>query len=120
MRFSEYINLSCDDKEINKLRLFDVKLVKKPSKNRKIVEKIEKKYNTGIDVINLIDELNGNLRKVYKGNMLFDFCIKEGKVLDDIKLHRKKVKKLKLKYYDLKDDLSKVKTFVERIIKEQE
>lgn len=120
MKFKTYLNLSCKNEEINKFRALDVKLVKDSSKNKEIVENIEKKYKTGIDVINLIDDLNKKLQKVYKGNLKFDFCIGEGKILEEIKhLNNKKIDNIKSRYYDLRSYLSKMKTLIERDIKEK-
>lgn len=120
MRFSKYINLSCKDEKVNQFRELDIKLVKEESKYKEIVENIEEKYKTGIDIIDLIDDLNRKLQKVYKGNLRFDFCIGEGKVLKEIKqLNNKRIDSIKSKYYDLRSYLSKMKTLIERDIKEK-
>ena len=107
-------------KYIEDFRSLDVKLVEKETENKKIFKEVQEKYDVGTDILRLMEDLNKQLRKVYKGGLKFDFCLSGGKVIDEIKIHRKRLKGLKIKYFDLNSELGKAKTLVERSLKEKE
>lgn len=104
-------------KYIEDFRSFDIKLVDIETSNKKIFKQVQEKYDIGTDIIELMDDLNGQLKKVYKGSLKFDFCLSGGKVIDEIKIHRKRLDGLKIRYFNLNSELGKAKTLVERNLK---
>ena len=119
-RLHKYMGFT-DDSDLNKFRSLSVKLVEYDTSHSDIVNKIKDTYDLDNTVLDLIDELNSRLKLVYKGKFKFDFCLDEGKVMNEIKkFQSKKADRLKLKYFELCDELGKAKTRIERDIKLRE
>ena len=112
MKFKDYLN---DD--INKFRKMKVGLVRTPASDE-VVRNVKEEFDLGVDLIELINELNSNLKKSYTGKFKFDFCL-----IEDINIKRLKIKnreeiinRLKEKVFKVSDSLAKTQTKVERKI----
>ena len=111
-KFKDYLN---DD--INKFRNLKVGLVRTRA-GEEVVSRVKEEFDLGIDLIELINELNFKLKKSYTGKFKFDFCL-----IEDINIDRLKVKnrselidRLKEKVFKVSDSLAKSQTQVEREI----
>ena len=112
IKFKDYLN---DD--INKFRKLKVGLVRSQAGDE-VICRIKEDFDLGIDLIELINELNLKLKKSYTGKFKFDFCL-----IEDINIDRLKVKnrsefidRLKEKVFKVSDSLAKSQTQVEREI----
>jgi len=114
-RLLKYIvDLSGTDEDLNEFRSLRIKLVDKELEYKQVVKRVQERYKLDTDMVRIIDELNYQLRKVYKGKFKFDFCLDGGKVFEEVKLRSKRIEKLKLKYFSASDKFSKAKTFIEK------
>lgn len=108
MRLQEYLE------DIKKVKDLKIGLVCKNSEYCNLIEEIDKKYELKEDVRKEVEKLNKELKKNYRGKFKFDFCLIEDININDLKLKNEKIKeRLKLKWYDLNHELSRVKTKLE-------
>ena len=114
MRFANYLSYSGLDEKTNIFRSIKINLVDEPKDYSDILEHIKTVY--GIDVLgeDLIDNINRELRKVYKGKFMFAYCLDEGVSLDQIKMSKRHLKRLKLLQLETGDKLSSFKRELER------
>lgn len=122
MRLFKYMGLSCEDEDVNIFRSVNVKLVEGSTEYKASVEKVQEKYTLNTDVIEIVEYLNKQLNKVYKGKLKFDFCLddNEGITIDKIKLNERKRAVLKRKFFEACDKIGKAKTSVEKQIYEKQ
>ena len=113
------MGLSCDDKDVNIFRSMNVKLVNGKTDYKDSVEKVQEKYIIDNDVIEIVECLNKQLRKFYKGKLKFDFCLDEGISINKIKLNERKRSVLKAKFFKACDKIGKAQTSVEKQIQEK-
>lgn len=118
MRLLKYISYSGLDEDTNKFRALDIKLVKDEVDYSNIVKKVESKHKLSNEITDIINDLNRELRKHYKGRYIFNFCLDEGKNLGEIRMNKKNVDRLKMKLFEASDKLSKIKRKVEKDLKE--
>lgn len=119
MNFLKYLGQSGTDEDVTKFRAMDIRLVdKEKTENKKIVRKITQLYDLSEDPIRLVDELNKDLKRHYKGKFMFDFVLGEGKDIGEIKIKRDK-KRLKILAMEFNDDLAKIKKKIERKLKKE-
>lgn len=108
MRLKEYLN------DIDKVRNIKIGLVKNEAEYHSFIQSLKEKYDLKRDIIKEIDEFNQEFKKIYKGKFKFDFCIQEDINIDSLKIKNLRIKeKLKLKWFQLNHDLSKIKTELE-------
>uniref|UniRef100_A0A6M3K7A6 Uncharacterized protein n=1 Tax=viral metagenome TaxID=1070528 RepID=A0A6M3K7A6_9ZZZZ len=118
MRFIKYLSNPLLEEDVNKFRFLDIKLVEKDTEYKSIVKNVSEKYKFQKSTLELLKTLNKELKKYYTGSMKFDFVLGEGKMIDDIKMTKKKnLEKLKLKYFQVSDELEKIKTGLEKKLK---
>jgi len=113
MRLITYLSYSGLDEKTNTFRSLDIKLIDKPEDYSDILEHVQRKYQVECKE-NILENLNKELRKVYKGKFSFALCLEEGVRLDEIKINKKHIKRIKLLQFESSDKLSHQKTEVER------
>lgn len=108
MRLQDYLE------DIKKVRDLKVGLVCKNSEYCSLIEEIDQKYELKENVRQEVELLNKELKKSYRGKFKFDFCLIEDININELKLKNDKVKeKIKLRWYNLNHELSRVKTKLE-------
>ena len=112
INFKDYLN--DDTKKFRKLK---VGLVETPAGDE-VVRHVKEKFDLGVDLLELKNELNKTLSKNYTGRFKFDYCL-----IEDINIERLKVKnrpelidRMKEKVFKVSDSLAKSQTKVEREI----
>lgn len=121
MNFLKYLDQSGMNEDITKFRAMNIRLVdKEKTENKKIVRKITQLYDLSEEnnPIRLVDELNKELKRHYKGKFMFDFVLEEGKNIEEIKIKRNK-KRLKILAMEFNDSLAKIKKKIERKLKKE-
>ena len=109
------MKLSCKSKDVNIFRSIDIKLVQNETNYKKTIKKVQDKYKTDNDIIELLESLN---KEVYIGKLKFDFCLNEGLDIENIKLSENKKKYIKQRYFDVSDKICKAKTDIENLLKD--
>lgn len=108
MRLQEYLE------DIKKVKDLKIGLVCENSEYCNLIEEIDKKYKLKENIRKEVEKLNKELKKTYRGKFKFDFCLIEDINIDNLKLKNDKIKeRLKLKWYNLNHELSRVKTKLE-------
>lgn len=118
MRLFKYLSLSGLSENVNKFRAFNIGLVDKNTGYSKIVKDIQEEYKLDIDIIELLKELNSFLNKSYKGKYKFDFCLSEGKEIEEVRI-TKNICKIKRRHLITSNEFSRMKTYIEKKIKER-
>lgn len=119
MNFLKYLDQSGMNEDITKFRAMNIRLVdKEKTENKKIVRKVTQLYDLSEDPIRLVDELNRELKRHYKGKFMFDFVLGDGKNIGEIKIKRNK-KRLKILAMEFNDSLAKIKKKIERKLKKE-
>lgn len=113
MRFLKYLSYSGLDENTNKFRVLNIKLVSDKTDCNNIIDKVIKKYNIKYNLYSIIENLNNNLKDVYKGKYKFDFCLDEGKDINDIKLNKKYLKRFKMMLFESNNKFAKIKKDIE-------
>jgi hypothetical protein len=121
MRLISFLSKSGLDEETNIFRSISIKLIDKPKDYTSILSHIISEYNIDCNIINdKIKMLNKNLRDIYKGKYEFSLCSEdEGSDLSDIKINKKYIKKMKIFQLECNNELSRLKTEVERKSKDR-
>lgn len=117
MRFIHYLQPE-DKNDINEVRAMRIRLIQTPEDYSGLIDEMSKKYNTSIDIYDTINELNNELKIMYKGKYTFALCIDEGVIPDKIKIRKKYLKKIKLMFFEADDTLAKLKREIENKAKE--
>jgi len=118
MRFVKYIYKSILDDDDNKFRFLDIKLVDKETGHKNIIHKVSEKYGIDKSALYLVESLNKELKKCYTGKFQFDFVLSEGILVDDIKIPNKKIlEKIRMKYFQINEELNKVKSDFESYLR---
>jgi hypothetical protein len=117
MKLLKYLSKCGVPEDANKFRAIDVKLVSESTKNRKLVESITKKYSLDEDIVSLLDSLNKELKRFYRGKYKFDFVFNEGKDINEVKI--KNSKRIKTKFFEFNDELASIKRKFENKLKEE-
>jgi len=108
MRLQEYLE------DIKKVKDLKIGLVCNNSDYCNLIEEIDQKYELKENVRQEVELLNKELKKSYRGKFKFDFCLIEDININELKLKNDKVKeKIKLRWYNLNHELSRVKTKLE-------
>ena len=117
MRLIKYLSYSGLDENTNKFRALSIKLSEKPNDFSGILSEVYKKYT--LDAVDsIVESLNKELKKFYKGKYQFCFCLEEGTTLDKIKINSKYLGRLKFLQYEANSKLAKIKSHLENSIKE--
>ena len=107
MRFLKYI-----DNNIIKLKKLNIGLVsEKKEENKNIINEIQKKLNLDNEIIEIVNSLNNELKKVYNGKLKFDFCFENNNKIN--KINRKAINRIREKFFESNDKLSKIKKVIE-------
>lgn len=104
-RLYEFMKMSSEDEDIAKFRSISFKLVKESTNYS--LELLDE--HRRLDIVNLREELNTELKKRYNGSYRFDLCIDEGVGVEALKIKRKQAKDLSLLCHRCNDKLSKIK-----------
>ena len=116
MKFLQY---SSNNTEINQFRAMKIGLVERNTNGKNIVKTISKKYNMGDDVLFLLEKLNKDLKKMYRGKYKFDLCMEDYKPINSMRIDDQKKAKLHKKCLEFNDELCKIKTSFESYLKIQ-
>lgn len=118
MRLYKYLSLSSNDDDVSSFRSLNIALVEKKTNNMDLVERIQTKYEMVFDADMLIEKANKELKLMYRGKFLFDYCLEEqGLPPENIKVGSQKVRMLKEKWFKFNDELSTIQDEFERKIK---
>lgn len=108
MRLQDYLE------DVKKVRDLKVGLVCTNSEYCDLIEEMNNKYELKENVRKEVEELNNQLKKSYKGKFKFDFCLIEDININDLRLKNERMKeKLKLRWFELNHELSRIKTKLE-------
>lgn len=113
MRLLKYLQYPNVDENINKYRSLEISMLNKQSEYNSIVSKIEEEYKINKSIIDSINNLNKELKKVYKGDWFFQICLDEGKSVEEI-IKNKQAKALKKKLLKINEEFSNMKLKVEK------
>jgi hypothetical protein len=121
MRYKQYLNRSCKEKDLNTFRDLKIGLVDNSTQYKDLVNKIQKNYKIEEDISKLIEILNKDLSYRFRSKYKLDFYLYDSIDVNDIKLNKnKKLKKvLKEKLFEINDIFSKSKLDLERKLKEK-
>lgn len=113
MKFLKYLKSTDENEEDIIFRSVNISLVDNPTNYKDIIEKKDP------NVLKLIDKLNIELKKFYKGNKYsFDFITEEKPVdIDCLKLQSSRNKWLRKLCFTLNDQLADVQTKYEKHLK---
>ena len=118
MRLIKYLSLSCSDSKTNIFRSLSIKLVESEnSATREIVEEVTEKYELPNDVLIVIDELNKELKKNYRGKYKFDLCFEEGLTIDKVRIQNSE--HIRRQFFEANSYLSKLQLNLEKKLTEQ-
>lgn len=112
MRLEKYLQYSSVDKDTNKYKSLEIRMLNKDTDYDSVVEKIEKQYKLNTSILGHIDKLNKELKKSYNGKWKFQLCLDEGKMPDEI-IKNKRSGILKRKMFKLNEKLSNMKLEIE-------
>jgi len=119
MRFLHYLQPKVG-KETNIFRSMDIKLVDIIGDSyTSNINKIYNTYKLNDNIIDIVDNLNKELKIVYSGKYKFALCVNEGVSIDDVKINKKYISRIKTKLFSANDILAKLKTEVEKRVKHE-
>lgn len=119
MRLLNYLSISGVDGKTNVFRALEIKLTEKENPSHtEIVKDVVEKYELSNEVLSLLENLNKELKSMYRGKYKFDFCLEEGKPVTKMKI--KNSESLKKKIFNVNNMFSQQKTLLERKIAEKE
>jgi hypothetical protein len=119
MRLIKYLSYSNTDEYINKFRSMFIGLSKPNDEINSIVENIYKQYE--IEHIEpVLEKLNKELKKIYTGKYRFCLCYEKEKKITDFCNNKRKNNSLTLSLFEANSSLSKIKTDLEKKIKEDQ
>jgi len=111
MKFKDFI-----DKDIKQFTELKIGLVKKSSKRiNELVKKVQNDFDLGSDLITLKEEIN---KKLGRSKFRFDFCLLENKKIDELKINKDRVKRIKEDFFKISSELAKNQIEVERKLSE--
>ena len=118
MRLRKFLSISSKDDDISDFRSLNLDLVEKDTGNTDLVKRISEKYELDDIAIQLLDNANKELKRMYRGKLKFDFCLEnQGISPDNVKIDNRKVRQLKEKWFKFNDELSGIQIDFEKIIK---
>ena len=113
MRLLNFLKLSCKDDNINKFRAVDIKLVESFTPYKSIIEETSTKYELNNSILEDLNKLNKELKKVTK-NYIFDFCLDENSLsLYDVVKNKRKAERLQKYMYEINDKFNNIKVNLE-------
>ena len=113
MRLLKYLELSCKDTEINTFRALNIGLVPKEENYKKVVESIQERFDLKNEPLRILETLNKELKKSYRGGLKFDFCLDEGNAIRSLSIKRKNKENIMIKWLEACDKLAKFKERIE-------
>ena len=114
MKFKDFLALSSKDEDIQDFRMLKFKLVEEDTKHSATVEKISKLFDLDDNLFSLLESLNKELKRIYRGKYKFDFCIEEGVKGSEIKTSENRILSIKEKELQFNAELSKIKSNFEK------
>jgi len=108
MRFLDYMKLSSSDDEAS-FRSINLRLVKDDTSYNSVIERLNDKYSYITEAIDIKTRLNTELKKLYKGQYKYDFCIDEGMQSSGLKIKPSYKQRLSMKCLISNDELAKIK-----------
>jgi hypothetical protein len=118
MRLYKYLSISTNDDDISSFRSLNIDLVETKTHNIDLVERIQQRYDLDDKISRLIEDANKELKSIYRGKYIFDFCLEEqGLTPDSMKIDNNKVRQLKEKWFKFNDELSTIQNEFEKNIK---
>ncbi|HSH51052.1 MAG TPA: hypothetical protein VK982_04930 [Bacteroidales bacterium] len=120
MRFYQFVkNSKIVDEEVNIFRSLNIKLVEERTEHTLSLDRIKCIYDDIDKSLKLLEKANKDLRKLYRGKYVFDFCFEnEGSMPEDIKIDSKKYEKIKEKWLKFNSDLSDIQTNFEKTLQD--
>lgn len=112
MRLEKYLSYCPIDEKINKFRALTIQIVSAPTTYKEVVSELIEKYSLPT-LDNTLKKLNHELRKNYKGNYFFDYCIDEGISFNKLNLKYNNYQKIKLLQLEINDVLTSHKKSIE-------
>lgn len=109
MKIKKYYKLSSDDETINTFRCLDIKLVEDDTKYKDNISSLLDQYNLRQDTEKILEKLNKELKSIYRGKYKFDFCLNEGKDIEDVKINKNKQERLKTKLFQFNAEMARIK-----------
>jgi hypothetical protein len=115
-RLLKYLQPSGLDEDTNKFRALNIKLSEQKTNYDDIVKDTEDKYALNDNILEDINILNKELKKIYGGKLLFQLCLTEGKSLNDINTNKRIKKRMQRFFVDINERFSDIKFNLERKI----
>ncbi len=117
MKFMDYMKLSSLDDDEAVFRSIEIGLVESPTKYHNCISNVSENHPEVLSLFIIKKKLNDQLKKRYNGKYLFDFCIDESVSIDTLKIKDSYKKFLSLSFFESNDDITKIKTIVEKHLK---
>jgi len=115
-RLLQYLQPSGLDEDTNKFRALNIKLSKEKTNYDDIIKDTEDKYAIKNDILEDINKLNKELKKIYGGKLLFQLCLTEGESINKIKVNQRIKKRMKKYFIDINEKFTDIKFNLERTI----
>lgn len=108
MRLYDYMNLSSDTEEISTFKSLKIDIIKKDD-YIDVIDKLSEKYNYIKKSIDMVNNINNDLKKYYKGSYRYGFCLESIKNIDDVVLKKKQIEKMYKKYNNINNEFENIK-----------
>ena len=106
MRFLDYMRLSSNEEE-SIFRSLKIDIVESDTEYRDIIDALSLKYQYIKESIDIIDEINKDLKKVYSGKYKYGFCMDESN--KTVKMKESYRNKIYEKYFKVNDKFCALK-----------
>ena len=118
MRLRKFLSISSIDNDVSDFRSLNLDLVESNTGNTDLVKRITERFLMDDKALQLLENANKELKKMYRGKLVFDFCLEEqGISPDQVKIESKKAFQLKEKWFKFNDQLSEIQIDFEKSIK---
>jgi len=115
-RLLQYLQPSGLDEDTNKFRALNIKLSLEKTNYDDMVKDVEDKYAIDDNIVEDINTLNKQLKKIYGGKLLFQLCLTEGKQIDELKINDKIRYRMQKFFVSINEKFSDIKFDLERKI----
>ncbi len=109
MKFHKYLLLN----DIFKFRGLSIGLVEHATNNIEVVKHIKDQGLLDDSVLVLLERANAELKKSYRGKMIYDLCAGQPVSPDNLKIDEDKAKKIKQKWFEFNNELSEIQLKLE-------
>jgi len=118
MRLYRYLKVSTDDDDVSSFRSLNIDLVENKTNNYDLVLRIQEKYQLDDAMMELLERANKELKSIYRGKYVFDFCLEEqGHSPEVIRMDAQKIRQLKEKWFKFNDELSNIQNEFEKSVR---